>query len=157
MSGNVAEIAEPRPTGRPSIYNDVLAAEICVLISEGKSLRQIAAMDGMPCYQAILEWARDNRGRFGAQYARAREDQADWYADRILEISEQAIQNPKDSNAYRVAGDLMKWACAVRRPRIYSERQQVEHSGGVDVSFTIAGLPGSPRIAGPVPDAQLTD
>ena len=126
--------------GRPSDYTPELAARICVLLSEGATLRQIAAMEGMPAYQTVLAWARENKGQFSELYARARADQADWYADRITEISEKAIENPKDSNAYRVAGDLMKWACAVRRPHVYGERQQVEHSGGVAVSFTVAGL-----------------
>ena len=158
MSGSVAEaVGDSRPIGRPTIYNEVLAADICVLLSEGKSLRQIAAVDGMPDNQTIIRWVLEDRGGFRAHYTRAREQQGDWYADRIIEISEETLINPKDSNAYRVAGDLMKWAAAIRRPRVYGERQQVEHSGGVDVSFTIAGLPGSPRIAGPVPDAQLTD
>ena|SRR3990172_3408548 len=141
--------------GRPSDYTPELAHRICKLISEGATLRQISTMDDMPCYQAVLEWARDNRGGFGVLYARARADQADWYADRITEISEKAIENPKDSNAYRVAGDLMKWACAVRRPHVYGERQQLEHSGGVAVSFAIAGLDGNP--AAPVPVTPVTD
>ena len=158
MSGSVAEaVGDSRPIGRPTIYNEAVATAICWHLSEGLSLRAIEMKEGMPDYRTIVRWVMEDRGGFRAQYARARELQGDWYADRVGELSEEVLINPKDSNAYRVAGDLMKWQAAVRKPRVYGERQQVEHTGGIDVAFTIAGLPETPKLAVSVPDAQLTD
>lgn len=127
-----------------------------MLLSEGASLRAIADIEGMPAYQTVLRWLSEDKPDFRERYARARERQGDWYADRIIEISEEATKNPKDSNAYRVAGDLMKWACAVRRPHVYGERQQIQHSGGVAVSFTVAGLDDG-EMAGPKQDVPVSD
>ena len=98
-------------------------------------------MPGMPDYSTVMRWL-DKWPEFREIYARARDKQADFYADEVADLGRQVLINPKDSNAYRVAGDLLKWQAMIRAPRRYSERmhQVLEHSGGVAVSFTIAGL-----------------
>ena len=128
-------------TGRPTSYTPDLATEICHQLAEGETLLSITAKAEMPSYRAIMEWL-DKYPDFAHNYARARDKQADFYADRVGDLSKEVLQNPKDSNAYRVAGDLLKWQAMIRAPRRYSERmhQVMEHTGGVAVSFTVAGL-----------------
>jgi hypothetical protein len=43
-------------------------------------------MSAMPMRQAVHEWIADNRPGFSDRYARARELQADCYADKIVEV-----------------------------------------------------------------------
>ena len=72
--------------GRPSIFSDEFAAEICDRLAGGESLNAICSDDHMPTRQAVHEWIADNRAGFGDKYARAREVQADHFADEIIAI-----------------------------------------------------------------------
>ena len=138
--------------GRPSDYTPETGAEICRLLSNGVTLIAMTGAKsgtkpdtkpypGIPDYSTVMRWL-DKYPEFRDSYARARDQQADFYADEVADLGRQVLINPKDSNAYRVAGDLLKWQAMIRAPRRYSERmhQTLEHSGGVAVSFTVSGL-----------------
>jgi hypothetical protein len=71
-----AEQPAPKKTGRPSLYNQQLAAQICTRISNGESLRNICREAGMPHMDTIYVWL-GKHPVFADQYARAREEQAD--------------------------------------------------------------------------------
>lgn len=84
--------ANPPKRGRPSLYSDELAVQICALIASGKSLRAIGEMEGMPDKATILRWlVSTEHPEFCDQYARARELQAEGEADEMIEIAD----NPK--------------------------------------------------------------
>jgi hypothetical protein len=72
---------------RPSDYSPKVAERVCVAIAEGYSLRQIAAREGWPDRSTILRWL-NKHAEFRDQYARAREMQAEHFADEILEIAD---------------------------------------------------------------------
>ena len=83
--------------GRPSEYSQELGAKICAELADGKSLRKICEADDLPSRETVRLWlldaeenGQDSRyyGFFG-QYVRAREEQADHYADEIIEIADQ--------------------------------------------------------------------
>ena len=76
--------------GRPSIYSDELAKEICSRLMQGESLRKICRDDSMPCVLTICRWlADDGKYReFCNQYARARQIQAEIQADEIIDIAD---------------------------------------------------------------------
>ena len=78
-----------RKPGRPTVYSDKLAATICGRLAEGESLRTICADDAMPGKSTVLRWLLDGEHKvFRDQYARAREAQADYFADEILAIAD---------------------------------------------------------------------
>jgi hypothetical protein len=54
----------------PVHFSQPLFDEICALLAEGRNLREISRMDGMPAASAILGWAQDNIEGCGEQYAR---------------------------------------------------------------------------------------
>ena len=66
-----------KKTGRPSSYVKEVADDICQLIAQGESLRKICERPGMPTRQTIFNWLDENK-EFFDQYARARENQADF-------------------------------------------------------------------------------
>ena len=76
------------PRGRPTTYTDVVANEVCDRLSIGESLRQICRGDHMPSYTTILQWVTDDREGFYDQYVNARERQAEFWAEEILEIAD---------------------------------------------------------------------
>jgi hypothetical protein len=117
-----------RKRGRPPEFEQQTADRICELIAEGGSIRRICAMDGMPAWSTVRRWlgAHDE---FRTQYARAREDQADNFADEIIELSRRVTDpdpqkglDPLTPDAARVAIDARKWKAAKLRPRVYGER-----------------------------------
>src|ERR671921_110000 len=86
-------------TGRPSLYTDELAAEICERLASGESLNAICRDEHMPTRQAVHEWIADNRAGFGDKYARVREIQADHYADKIAEIADETKRSTAPDRA----------------------------------------------------------
>lgn len=114
--------------GRPSKYTPELAAEICEQIADGNSLRKICAASDMPARRTVEYWLRD-KDDFLRQYARAREEQADFYADEIIEIAD----TETDSNIARVRIDARKWVASKLKPKKYGEKVQNEHSGQIGI------------------------
>lgn len=74
--------------GRPSIYSDALALEVCNHIASGLSLRSIEQMPGMPSRASVFNWVLEDRQGFATIYARARELQLECEADEIVDIAD---------------------------------------------------------------------
>lgn len=133
--------------GRPSSYSDKTADKICKLIADGLSLREICVSDELPHRETVRRWLRDNED-FRGQYARAREDQADAIFDEILEIADDAQndwmeRNGEENEGWQANGehiqrsrlriDARKWMAGKLRPKVYGDKLDLNHSGGVTV------------------------
>ena len=133
--------APPKPPGRPSTYTAELAAQVCTHIAEGKSLRIIGGMDGMPHQATIMAWLDGSRPEFSEQYARAREAQADKLAEEILAIADDgrsdtyldAEGNEKtDSEVIqrsKLRVEARKWLASKMAPKKYGDKMAI---GGAD-------------------------
>jgi hypothetical protein len=131
--------------GRPSGYSVDVADTICQEIMTGKSLREICAQEGMPAASTVYAWL-GQYPEFSAQYARAREVQADVLADEILEIAD----SDPDPNRARVMIDARKWRASKLRPKKYGDRVELDHrgGGGLPMQVTVSVVPcGSPEPA----------
>ena len=118
--------ATGKPKGRPCKYSDEIAAEICERLAAGESLNQICRDPHMPDQHAVRVWALDNRAGFSPRYARARELQAEYWADEIVDITD----NEPDPVRARVRMDGRKWITSKLLPRKYGDK--VEVSGDPD-------------------------
>ncbi|WP_025899059.1 hypothetical protein [Sneathiella glossodoripedis] len=108
-------------------YSERLAEKICDEIAEGKSLRQICRKKDMPGLTTIRRWLRDKE-EFRLQYTRAREDQADYYADEIIEIADDENKRADDK---RLMIDARKWAASKLKPKKYGDKLELAgHDGG---------------------------
>ncbi len=56
--------AKSKKKGRPSLYTDKLAAEICRRLAEGESLRAICADKAMPGISTVMGWLFDGNHAF---------------------------------------------------------------------------------------------
>lgn len=127
---------------RPSDYTEQLAENICTLIAEGQSIREISALDGMPAVSTIMRWVGTHK-EFQEQYACARELQAEHYVQEILEISDNCTddvevimtQNGEDHRIKqsaiqraRLQVDSRKWIASKLAPKKYGDRQQVDQN-----------------------------
>jgi leucyl aminopeptidase (aminopeptidase T) len=106
--------------GRPSKYSDQLADKICERIADGESLRAICADKNVPGKRTVMTWLSDKE-EFRHRYAQAREEQADFYADEIIEIAD----NEADTNRARVRIDARKWKASKLAPKKYGDYQRV--------------------------------
>lgn len=120
-------------TGRPTDYTPELTDEFCARIALGRSLRSVVKDKDMPSHTTIYQWLRKHDS-FAEQYARAKEDSADSRADQIDDIADKVLRGEYDAQAARVAIDAFKWTSGKHKPKKYGDKQQIEHSGSVDMS-----------------------
>lgn len=144
------KVSPPRKIGRPSEYSQEIADAICSQIANGKSLRKICEAESMPDVSTVIRWlADDQRAEFRAQYARAREAQADLLAEQILEIADDGTNDTQvDDNGLarvdhdhiarsRLRVDSRKWLAAKLAPKKYGDKLAVggaEDLGPVQVT-----------------------
>lgn len=139
--------------GRPSTYTLEIAGAICERIAKGEPLKRICADDLMPSYSAVRAWMLD-KPDFAALSARAYEIGCHALADECLDIADTAKNDwmefeDNDDVGYRLNGEniqrsklridtrmrlIGKWL-----PKVYGERQHIEHSGKVGLESLIAG------------------
>lgn len=129
--------------GRPSDYSLDLADRICEHLAGGRSLLSFCQQDGTPGYETVRRWLREDRKvnpddpaeeGFRVKYARAREEQADRHADRVLELAER-MEVARKGRDYDEVAPLVaacherKWLASKMRPKVYGDKQAVEHTG----------------------------
>lgn len=94
----------------------------------GESMRSIVSDDEMPCMTTVFKWLRE-KADFAQQYARAKEEGAESFADRITDIGIGTLEGKYDPQAARVAVDSLKWAASKLKPKKYGDRVSHEHTG----------------------------
>lgn len=113
--------------GRPSVFNPITAERVCTRMAAGESLSKICEDADMPAKSTVTGWALQDVEGFAAQYARAREAQAEHYAEEIITIAD----TEEDANRARVRIDARKWTASKLLPKRYGDRVELEHSGSI--------------------------
>ena len=157
------------PGGRPTKYNIELADLFCERIANGESMRSIGRDKDMPALSTIFKWLREH-SEFSEQYAIAKEESAEAWADDIVQIADNEVGNPlivdgvpqmdNDGkpvmivdgpavNHARLRVDSRKWAASKLKPKKYGDKIVNEHGLSSDLSALLreidgsnAGLPG---------------
>ncbi len=125
-------------------FSAKVAQSILDRIAGGESLRRICADEEYPSRQTVLRWLwgeseEANAWGFVAKYARAREAQGDLMDDKILEEAE--VATPDTAALARVRIDAYKWRASKLKPKVYGDKQQLEHSGpGGDAIQTVTRI-----------------
>lgn len=133
------------PGGRPSDYTPEIVSEICELIANGMSVREICRAEHMPDMRTVFRWLAKH-DEFRQQYARAREAQADYLAEEILDIADDGqndwmdrqvapgvfarVQDQEAINRSRLRVDARKWIMSKLQPKKYGDKVTQEHTGG---------------------------
>ena len=102
----------------------------------GESLRAICRTEGFPSHSTVMDWVNADAG-FADHYARAKDERADLYFDRLDDVSTEAEQA---ETAVKVAGlrlkaDNIKWQLARMAPKKYGDK--LELAGGLDINSKI--------------------
>jgi hypothetical protein len=126
-------------TGRPSLYSQEVADAICEHIAHGKSLVSYCSQDGAPGYSTVMRWLTDNE-TFRDKYVRAREAQADYLAEEIVQIADDGLNDTYEVDGEtrvnqdvvarsRLRVDARKWYAARMAPKKYGDKVQTELTG----------------------------
>jgi len=121
-----------RPRGRPSVYRDDIAAEICDRVAHGETLSAVCRDSHMLPRQTVVDWIIQNRQPFSSMYARAKDLQIEYWADDLLVISDDASNdymqregrvelNIEHIQRSRLRTDNRKWLISKLRPEKYGD------------------------------------
>jgi hypothetical protein len=99
--------------------------EIIERLSNGASLRAILKSKDMPSRTMVMKKILSD-AEYSDRYDRAREMQADSFADELMEIADDQSEEPASR---RVRFDARRWYASKVFPRRYAEKVQNEHSG----------------------------
>lgn len=130
--------------GRPSIYTQELADNICEQLALGNSMRTVCAADDMPAMSTVFKWLREDT-KFSEQYARAKQESADYMAEELLEIADDGTNDyiekeRPDGSTYealnsehvqrsRLRVDTRKWLMSKMKPKKYGEKLDLTTDG----------------------------
>jgi len=115
--------------GRPTKMTPEVQQEILDKIVEGRSLVKIlSSSDKYPEYTNFCKFL-DSNEEFRQKYVRAKEDQADYLADDIMDIADDA--DPENVQVAKLRVDTRKWIASKLKPKKYGDKMFNEH-GGLD-------------------------
>lgn len=132
--------------GRPTIYTDELATEICNRIALGESVRSIVRDAHMPSSSTIFRWLLDETKKpFWEQYEKARNIQAELMFEELLEIADDGSNDwiereNKDGSTYnviyhehvqrsRLRVDTRKWYLSKVLPKKFGDKLDLNPPG----------------------------
>ena len=132
-------------------YSAELADEVCALVAEGKSLRQITEQPGMPSRRAVQHWMT-RFPEFREKYECAMMLCAEFWAHEIIEIADDSagdfvitedgrrVVDHENVNRSRLKVDSRKWLLSKLLPKRYGDRLTTDVNVGVDPE-ALRGMP----------------
>ena len=131
--------------GRPEIYTPQIANEICKEIAtSSKSLRTICDNENMPCVATVLNWLKEDKDGFLAQYTRAKAEQADYLIEEMIDIAddgsndfmtitkgdqEYEVENKEVTSRSKLRVETRKWIASKLKPKKYGDKVDVTSMG----------------------------
>lgn len=132
--------------GNTTVYTRELADEICERIADGETLRQVCRLKGIAA-STVRRWVLNDIDGFSARYTHARELCLESWADEVVEIGDDGVNdwmsrehkdlpdNDPKKIAWQVNGehvtrsrlrvDSRKWLLSKLRPDKYGDKLQV--------------------------------
>ncbi len=107
--------------GRPTDYSDNLTDEICLRISDGRSVNSICGDGDMPSKAIIYRWL-DKYPEFVDKYQRAMKQREDFHFDEMLDIADDVIPESAEVARAKLRIDTRKWVLSRMNPRKYGDK-----------------------------------
>ena len=106
---------------------------ICEQIAIGKTLQQALDVVGYlaPSIPSFWKWLSEHP-EFREKYDKARQMAADMLADKLQELGEEVIKNPRAAPAYQVAIRQLQWSAEVRNPAKYGKNKESKQTKTMD-------------------------
>jgi hypothetical protein len=119
--------------------------ELRAFMVDGGSLLGFCRLRGL-AYNTVRDWIDADEDR-AASYARAREDRADVFHERIVTLARDPVRrtvqgnlDPTDAALKRLEMDALKWSAARMHPRRYGDKVEVEAKVTHDVVGELRGF-----------------
>lgn len=128
-------------------YTPELGEMICAEIIDGKSVRTICKMEGMPSKYTVMNWLR-RYPEFKKLYDIACAERAEAYAEEIVDIAddgtndwaERQLENGNTITVFdhehvqrsKLRVEARKWICAKMKPKKFGDKLELEHTGSLD-------------------------
>lgn len=141
--------------GGPPKKNDQVIDEILEKISEGRSLVGILkSKKEYPAYVNFMRWIEADE-ELRKRYAKAKEEQADYLAEQLLEIADDGKNdwmqtNDPDNPGYRFNNehyqrsrlrvDTRKWIASKLKPKKYGEKLELDATTDLKAAFALPAL-----------------
>jgi hypothetical protein len=119
-------------TGRPTLKTPELCAEICRRISEGETMKAILKTPGMPAWTTVHEW-RHTDDSFAQALARAREQQAEIWAEEVKELTDEELPTHEAIGRARLRMQSRQWLAGKYNPTYADKPSQTQINVGVGV------------------------
>jgi hypothetical protein len=120
-------------------WSQIQADKVLTLVTQGKTLKQISKMPGMPCRDTLGKWKRDVVG-FKEQWEIAEKLQAEYHRDEALEIARNSKESRVQSDRLKV--DTLKWAAEMGDRSKYGKQTKLVGDADHPIAFLIAtGVP----------------
>ena len=139
-------------------YTEALADIICERIATSSSgIHVICKEKEMPSPSTIFKWLGEQK-TFSDKYARAREAQAEFLADEIIEIADDTSKdtlisdegneyaNSEWINRSRLRVDARKWKASKLAPKKYGDKLDISSEDGLGLSVTFTETIISKRV-----------
>lgn len=131
--------AAAKSPGRPSIFTQAIADEICERIAEGEPLRQICRDERMPSWQTVYRWKAEDE-EFSRRIAGAREAGFDAIAHECLEIADETAfdtisgEHGDRANAEWISRSKLRVETRLKLlakwdPKRYGDKLDLNHGG----------------------------
>lgn len=125
-------MARPSYEWTPDVEDEILKR-----IANGEAIRNICGVDRdewLPSWDTFRKRLA-NDSEFAAQYAHAREAQADIEFDAIRQIADEAT--PENVAVARLQIDARKWRAGKLRPKVYGDKLDLTHANpdGTAITF----------------------
>ncbi len=131
-----------KKTGRPTIYSEELALEICRRISAGESLKRICESEGMPHRDTVHTWLLDGKHiSFSDKYEQACNIRAENMFDELVEIADDGtndymerergngetftVPNTEHIQRSRLRVDTRKWYLSKVLPKKFGDKTAI--------------------------------
>jgi hypothetical protein len=125
--------------GRPTVYTKELGEKICdVIKTTNLGLRKICENPEFPPHGTVVCWLENTEHPFTLQYTRAKEGQADYLADEMMEIADDCKPEKFHVEKAKLQVDTRKWIASKLKVKKYGDKLINEHTGTNGQAIKIA-------------------
>jgi len=101
---------------------------------EGMSLSEFCKLENVEYTK--VNWRLKRSSDLQDKYIQARENRASIHAERIADLSEEVLKNPKDANAYKISIDSKKWLASVLDRKTFGDKVEQNVNMNIDLNST---------------------
>jgi len=124
-------LAQDEKLAEGSVFWDVLFLAIGV---QGMSLAEFCKLENVEYTK--VNWRLKVSQDLQDRYVQARKERANQNLDRISDLSEQVLKDPKNSNAYKISYEMKKWQAQVLDRAVFGEKVEQNVNMNIDLNST---------------------